>query len=240
MHGYALFIGAVIWPIICLLAAGICAVLAAVQYQARRKSRKVTLDTIRAIMNALDAKNPYKAGHSYRVAIWSVKLASYLHYGREHEVYYAALLHDIGKLELPDKLLAINHKPSPDEEKNLQKHPKIGAKLTAGITEIPDVRLAAMFHHERFDGTGYPEGLSGENIPMIARIVAAADAYDAMAHERATRGALERGEILRQFRENSGTQFDPRVAKAMTRLIADEACRVHKKGENDLDPQILD
>ena len=240
MHGYIFFVGVVIWPVLCLAAAGICAAMAAVQFKKRPKSRKVAMDTMRAIMNALDAKNPYKAGHSSRVAVWAVKLASYLHYGLEHEVYYAALLHDVGKLGLPDKLLAMDRQPNPEEEKVLRKHPQIGAKLTAGITGIPDVHLAALYHHERFDGTGYPEGLSGEKIPMIARIIAAADAYDAMAHDRAARGALERGEILRQFRENSGTQFDPQVAKAMACLIADEACQSYTKGEKDFDSQIAD
>ena len=112
----------------------------------------------------------------------------------------------------------------------LRKHHSLGAKLTAGITERPDVRLAALYHHERYDGTGYPEGLAGEQIPMIARIVAAADAYDAMAHDRATRGALDRGEILREFREFSGTQFDPAVARAIAKVIADEACAADEKG----------
>lgn len=220
----------VLWNVCCIGAAAAGVAAAVLEYRARKKSRKIALDTMRAVAGSIDAKNPYKAGHSQRVAEWSVKIAAYLNYGRPHEVYYAALLHDLGKLEIPEKLLTMSRKPTPEEEKMLRKHPRLGAKLTAEITERPDVRLAALYHHERNDGTGYPEGLAGEQIPMIARIVAAADAYDAMAHDRATRGALDRGEILREFREFSGTQFDPAVARAIAKVIADEACAADEKG----------
>lgn len=214
----------VLWNVLWIGAAAAGTAAAIWQYRLRKRNRRVALNTMQAVVNSIDSKSPYKAGHSQRVAQWSVKLASELHYGNPTEVYYAALLHDIGKLEIPEKLLTMNRKPTPEEEKLLHRHPVMGAKLTAGITDFPDVRLAALYHHERCDGKGYPEGLSKENIPMIARIVAAADAYDAMAHERATRGALDRGEILREFREHSEKQFDPKVAKAMAKIIADEAC----------------
>jgi putative two-component system response regulator len=191
----------------------------------RRKSvEKMSLQMIRALANTIDAKDSYTNGHSTRVAKYSVMIAKKLGYeGKKLELLeYTALLHDIGKIGIPNEII---NKPSrlTDEEYDIIKtHPGIGGKILEEITEIPDIAIGARYHHERFDGKGYPDKLSGEEIPEIARIIGVADAYDAMTSNRSYRDLLPQQVVRGEIEKGKNTQFDPAIADAMLSLIDED------------------
>ena len=191
----------------------------------RRKSvEKMSLQMIRALANTIDAKDSYTNGHSTRVAKYSVMIAKKLGYeGNKLELLeYTALLHDIGKIGIPNEII---NKPSrlTDEEYDIIKtHPGIGGKILEEITEIPDIAIGARYHHERFDGKGYPDKLSGEEIPEIARIIGVADAYDAMTSNRSYRDLLPQQVVRGEIEKGKNTQFDPAIADVMLSLIDED------------------
>ena len=177
--------------------------------------------TTTTLITALDAKEAYTQGHSARVAKYARQIAEYV--GKDEkecdEIYYAGLLHDIGKIGIPDEIINKKGKLTPEEYEIMKQHPTLGRQILSGITEMPYLAIGANFHHERFDGTGYPEGLAGEDIPELGRILAVADAYDAMSSHRSYRDAIPQQKIREEFIKYSGTQFDPRFAKIMQHLI---------------------
>ena len=177
--------------------------------------------TTTTLITALDAKEEYTQGHSARVAKYARQIAEYV--GKDEkecdEIYYAGLLHDIGKIGIPDEIINKKGKLTPEEYEVMKQHPSLGRQILSGITEMPYLAIGANFHHERFDGTGYPEGLAGEDIPELGRILAVADAYDAMSSHRSYRDAIPQQKIREEFIKYSGTQFDPRFAKIMQHLI---------------------
>ena len=183
----------------------------------------VTLNSIMAIANTLDAKDVYTSGHSNRVAKISVEIARRM--GMEEEAVknlnFMALLHDIGKIGVPDMIL---NKPQPltDEEfAVIKKHPAIGGDILKSITTIPNLHYGALYHHERFDGKGYPGGLKGEEIPFEARIIAVADAYDAMASNRAYRQALSNERIMEELQKSKGKQLDSEITEALIKMLTE-------------------
>lgn len=181
----------------------------------------VTLHSIMAIANALEAKDTYTRGHSNRVARCSVAIATRMGMDEESvkNINFIALLHDIGKIGVPDAVL---NKPSAltDEEYAIIKqHPTTGYDILKDIRIIPDVHLGALYHHERYDGTGYPHGLKGEDIPLIARIIAIADTYDAMTSNRAYRKALTNDIVISEMEKNKGKQFDPALAELFIGML---------------------
>jgi len=187
----------------------------------RRKVERMSLQMIRALANTIDAKDSYTNGHSTRVAKYSVMLAGRMGYTGEklEQVQYAALLHDIGKIGIPREII---NKPSrlTDEEYNIIKtHPAIGGSILAEITEIPDIAVGARWHHERYDGKGYPDGLMGVEIPELARIIGVADAYDAMTSKRSYRGVLSQEIVQSEIEKGKGSQFDPVIAEHMVQII---------------------
>lgn len=188
----------------------------------QQRRTKLLLDqTTTTLIDALDAKEEYTQGHSSRVAKYARQIAEYI--GKDErecdEIYYAGLLHDIGKIGIPDEIINKKGKLTPEEYGIMKQHPSLGRQILSGITEMPYLAVGAGFHHERYDGTGYPEGLAGDAIPELGRILAVADAYDAMSSNRSYRDAIPQQKIREEFIKYSGTQFDPRFAQVMQHLI---------------------
>ncbi|MBR3224909.1 MAG: HD-GYP domain-containing protein [Atopobiaceae bacterium] len=194
-----------------------------IEFYKEAQKREATLfeETVEALANAIDAKDKYTHGHSTRVAILSKLIAEEAGLSEKEceEVYFAALLHDVGKIGVPDEVI---NKPSglTDEEfEQIKQHPVTGNQILLSIRQSPYLSIGAHYHHERYDGSGYPEGLSGEDIPRIARIIAVADAYDAMTSTRSYRGALARKKVRDEIANGMGRQFDYDYAAIMLRLI---------------------
>lgn len=192
------------------------------QQQARTK--ELFLQTITALSEAVDAKDRYTSGHSKRVAKYSKMIAARMGKNKEEqeEIYRAGLLHDVGKIRIPADII---NKPGKltDEEYNIIKiHPITGYNILRGIGDNSQIATASKYHHERYDGRGYPNGLAGENIPQTARILGVADAYDAMASNRSYRDALPQEIVRSEIQKGMGTQFDPEVAKIMLDIIDED------------------
>ena len=185
------------------------------------RTQRLFDQTAISMIDALDSKEEYTQGHSVRVAKYAKQLAELA--GKDekeqNEIYYAGLLHDIGKIGVPDEIINKKGELTPEEYEIMKQHPVIGRHILSGITEMPYLGIGASFHHERYDGTGYPEGLKGEEIPELGRILAVADAYDAMSSMRSYRDAIPQQKIREEFIKHSGTQFDPEYAKLMQHLI---------------------
>lgn len=183
--------------------------------------RRLFGQTAEALASAIDAKDKYTRGHSSRVAEYSRKIAELA--GKDpqecEEVYYAALLHDVGKIGISNRILNKEGKLSDEEYEIIKQHPVIGEQILASISESPYLSIGAHAHHERYDGRGYPRGLKGEDIPEIARIIAVADAYDAMTSKRSYRSTIPQQMVREEFVKGTGTQFDPVFAKIMIHLI---------------------
>lgn len=198
--------------------------LARRSFELYTKMRKVYLDTIRALAAAIDAKDPYTKGHSERVAQLSVALAQDLHLSdRDIEnIEYTALLHDIGKIGIDDRILGKNDSLTSEEYKKIKEHTIMGAKIIEPVDFLKNSYQAIYHHHERYNGNGYPDGLKSENIPILARIIAVADAYDAMGSDRPYRKKLSKEKILKEFTEQSGKQFDPQIVNALMLIFKRE------------------
>ncbi|MFO0973514.1 MAG: HD domain-containing protein [Phycisphaerae bacterium] len=181
---------------------------------------RLLMGLMHSLVKAIDAKDPYTCGHSERVAFLSRRLAETI--GMDpHEaqrVYLAGLLHDVGKIGVPDAILLKPGKLTAEEFAALKLHPEMGAKILAGVPHIDDLIPGVMSHHERYDGRGYPQGLSGAHIPWLGRVVCLADCLDAMTTTRTYRSYLPVGSAMAEIRRCAGTQFDPRMAAALLDL----------------------
>ncbi len=189
-----------------------------------RKLERISIQIVKALSDAIDAKDPYTNGHSARVAEYSREIARRAGFSitAQNDIYMMGLLHDVGKIGIPD---AIINKPSrlTDEEYSIiQKHPVMGAEILGNITEFQKLSIGARWHHERYDGKGYPDGISGENIPVEARIIAVADTYDAMSSRRSYRDILPQAKVRDELEKGLGTQFDPVFAKIMLGMIDED------------------
>lgn len=186
--------------------------------------KELFIQTIAALSEAVDAKDRYTSGHSKRVAEYARMIAGRMGKSKEEqdEIYRAGLLHDVGKIRIP---IDIINKPGrlTDEEFNIIKiHPVTGYHILRGISGGTQIAVAAKHHHERYDGKGYPNGLSGEKIPEYARILGVADAYDAMTSNRSYRKALPQEVVYEEIEKGKGTQFDPDVADVMLQMIDED------------------
>ena len=181
----------------------------------------IILQTMQTFSNFIDTKDPSTKGHSMRVAYYSKELAKKLKLPeRDVElIYYIALLHDIGKIYIPDEILNKPGKLTPDERAIIETHAAKGAEILKDFSAIEGIAEGARYHHEHYDGTGYPIGLAGENIPFLARIICVADSYDAMSSDRCYRPRLTKDKIIEELKNNSGTQFDPEVVECMLELL---------------------
>ena len=182
------------------------------------------LHIVEALADAIDAKDTYTNGHSGRVATYAREIAKRHGYShrKQKEIYMIGLLHDIGKIGIPD---AIINKPArlTDEEYNtIKMHTVMGAKILKNIVEMPSLVTGARYHHERFDGRGYPDGLNQSDIPEMARIIAVADAYDAMSSRRSYRGIMSQETVREEIVKGRGTQFDPTFADIMLAMIDED------------------
>ena len=187
----------------------------------RRQTERISLQTIKTISVTVETKNVYTNGHSQRVADYSALIAGALGWDdkRINNLRNAAYMHDVGMIGIPDSIVNKPTRLTEEEYAIIQRHTLIGVDILKDITLIEHVAEVAHYHHERYDGTGYPEGIAGEEIPIEARIVAVADSYDAMNSKRIYRNALEKEKIIEELESCSGTQFDPVIAELFVRLI---------------------
>ena len=206
----------IIWVIaffVCLTAT-----ISAIRYN---KREKFISEALTVFTNFVDAKDPYTSGHSNRVAEYSEKIAKAMGMGDEEcrKVYYIALLHDVGKCYIDDNILKKPSRLTSDEFEIIKSHTVKGAEMLKPLSSVPDLYNGALYHHERYDGKGYPSGKRGENIPLIGRIICVADSFDAMNSDRCYRPKLSRDVIISEIKNNSGTQFDPKIAEVFLKLI---------------------
>ena len=189
--------------------------------KAVEKLHEQCVETIESLVRAVDAKDSYTNGHSVRVAAYAKMISEQLGYDEEKAdtLYYMALLHDVGKIGVDDAILRKPGKLTNEEFAAIKAHTTIGAQILSRISTMPDLQYGALYHHERWDGNGYPKGLKGEMIPEEARIIAVADAYDAMSSYRSYRNALSQKQVRAEIATGLGRQFWPPAAKAMLALI---------------------
>jgi HD-GYP domain-containing protein (c-di-GMP phosphodiesterase class II) len=200
----------------------------------KENAQKLFGHMAQAFTGAIEAKETYTQGHSQRVAEYARTIAEKSGRSEDfcNEVYYAAFMHDVGKVGIPEAIVKKHDHLTPEEEASMREHPLIGGRILASISEYPYLSDGARFHHERYDGTGYPDGLKGEEIPEIARIIAVADAYDVMTSRKSYRGPLPQAIVRDEIIRNSGAQFDPEFADAMVKIIdADREYKMQNKGE---------
>jgi putative nucleotidyltransferase with HDIG domain len=179
------------------------------------------LDTIRALASAIDAKDPYTRGHSERVASLAVEIGRELQLDEAtlRTLEFSGILHDVGKIGIPEQVLGKPSRLTPEEFKVVQSHAVIGAEIVEGVEFLKAAEPAIRHHHERWDGTGYPDGLAGEDIPLIARILNAADTWDACTSERPYHPAKSPLVGLSILAEVRGLQLDPTVHDAIQRVL---------------------
>lgn len=207
----------------------------------KRQLEKVSLQMIQTLSTTIEAKDEYARGHSHRVAEYAALIADELGWSSEEimNLKYAAHLHDIGKIGIPDMLLNKPARLTPEEYSVIKEHTVIGAEILKNISLIPHVAEVARSHHEHYDGTGYPDGLAGEDIPLSARIVAIADSYDAMNSRRIYRNALPPEKIFEEIENNRGIQFDPELADIFLKLLCDDRVQICEHCEfSEDDPEL--
>lgn len=192
--------------------------------QKTRENKELFVQVVRSLVAAIDTKDVYTRGHSNRVAKYAKMIAKRVGYSemRQDEIYMIGILHDVGKIGILDSVLNKRGALTDEEFETIKKHPVMGAAILDKIENNPRFALGAKYHHERYDGTGYPDRLSGEQIPEEARIIAVADAYDAMSSDRSYRDHLPQDEIRRELINGKGTQFDPNFADIMLQIMDED------------------
>ena len=193
--------------------------------------------TTEALASAIDAKDPYTHGHSSRVAMYAAQIAREAGKPEEEceKVYFAGLLHDVGKIGIRSAVINKPGRLTDEEYVEIKLHPVLGDQILKRIQESPYLSIGAHYHHERYDGKGYPEGLKGDDIPEIARIIAVADAYDAMTSKRSYRDPIPQQQVREEMVKGMGTQFDPEYAKILIHMIdldIEYTMREHEALEN--------
>ncbi|MCR5263618.1 MAG: HD-GYP domain-containing protein [Clostridiales bacterium] len=191
---------------------------------------RLSIHAVEALAAAIDAKDKYTSGHSGRVAEYAREIARRAGFSqnRQNDIYMMGLLHDVGKIGIPDSIINKPGKLTDEEYDIIKQHPDTGVSILAKTEEMPRMTIGAHWHHERYDGKGYPDGLSGKDIPEEARILAVADAYDAMSSSRSYRDILPQATVRREIEEGKGKQFDPAFADVMLQIIdEDRDYRLH-------------
>lgn len=198
----------------------------AIRREARSKAelQKLNVSTINALAQTIDAKDRYTNGHSQRVAYYSKEIARRMgkSESEQNTVYIAGLLHDLGKIRIPEAVINKDTSLSEDEEEIIKIHPITGYHILRGLYTDKSINEGAKYHHERYDGKGYPSRLSGDEIPEIARIIGVADSYDAMASNRSYRMALPQEVVRAEIEKGKNTQFDPDIADIMLQMIDED------------------
>ena len=193
----------------------------------RQKTEKLSrayIQIVKALAASVDAKDRYTHGHSSRVAEYSREIARRAGFSaaEQDEIYMMALLHDVGKIGIQDAIINKNGRLTDEEYAAIKTHPAVGAEILGNIEDYPELAVGARWHHERFDGRGYPDGLAGRDIPEVARIIAVADTYDAMTSNRSYRSAMPQDRVRAEIERCSGSQFDPAFAAIMLAMIDED------------------
>lgn len=185
-----------------------------------RQIETAYLQTMAALAHTIDAKAPDTNGHSRRVAGYTKQIAQSLGWSEQdsENAYFVALLHDIGKIGIPDAVLKKQNRLTDKEYELMKKHPAIGADILKDIKMLDGLSNGTLYHHERFDGSGYPSGLKGDEIPLIARIISVADTYDAMTSTRCYRKGMGQETALAELKKQSGRQFDPKIVNQFLKI----------------------
>ena len=188
------------------------------------KIQKLTFQALETLANTIDAKDKYTNGHSNRVAKYSKEIARRMFKDEDEmtSIYFMGLLHDIGKIGIRDDIINKTNRLTDEEFAVIKNHSSIGYDILKNMTEIPNIEYAARWHHERYDGKGYPDGLKGEEIPEYARIICVADAYDAMTSKRSYRSAMSQEKVRSEIENGKGKQFDPCIAQIMLDMIDED------------------
>ena len=221
--------------------------------QQNELTEKFSLQIITALASTVDAKDSYTNGHSQRVAIYAREISRRMGKSKEfqREIYYMGLLHDIGKIGIPDSIINKTGKLTDEEFAAIKAHPVIGADVLIRITTMPNLYVGALWHHERYDGRGYPDGLKGDDIPIYARIIAVADTYDAMTSQRSYRNAMSQQKVIDELERSKRTQLDPYIANIMLEMISEDVNYemseikpdrepVHEKAANIKKPAVIE
>lgn len=206
-----------------------------------KEMKELFVQTAEALASAIDTKDPYTHGHSVRVATYAKQIAelSGLSEGECEKVYFAGLLHDVGKIGISDGIINKAGRLTDEEFNEIKQHPVYGSAILNRISRLPYLSIGANFHHERYDGKGYPAGLKGEEIPQMARIIAVADAYDAMTSKRSYRNTIPQQTVREELVKGMDTQFDSEFAKIMVHLIdMDLEYNMQERSEFDGDDKI--
>jgi diguanylate cyclase (GGDEF)-like protein/putative nucleotidyltransferase with HDIG domain len=201
-----------------------------------KEMERVTIQAIMTVANTVDAKDDYTKGHSMRVAAYAETLAQRLGWTEEEiqNIYYVAMLHDVGKIGVPDAVLNKPFRLTDVEFRLIKEHTIMGAEILKDFKMFPNVDIGAKYHHERYDGKGYPEGLKGESIPLIARVIGLVDSYDAMTSNRVYRRRLGAAVVMEELRKGKGTQWDPDLVDIFVELIEEGALQHSLMPEQDL------
>lgn len=205
-----------------------------VAVERQQKIERLSMQIVRTMSSAIDAKDRYTNGHSMRVAEYSRQIAKRCGKTEEEQqnIYMLGLLHDVGKIGIRDAIITKTSRLTDEEYEVIKSHTSIGAEILQNITELPDIAVGAHWHHERYDGRGYPDALSGEEIPEVARIIAVADSYDAMTSKRSYRDALPKEVVRSEIEKGAGNQFDPAFAAIMLQMMdEDTEYRMREGGE---------
>lgn len=216
-----IIVGILVLAVIVLCAEFIIHVKTAHLKKRQNEYRRIIGEALRTFANAIDAKDKYTNGHSLRVATYSLEIAKKLNFTEDDQerIYNIALLHDIGKIGISDRIINKPGKLTEEEIETVKRHPLIGGEILKDFASIPGISEGARYHHERYDGTGYNEGLKGEEIPCFARIICVADSYDTMSGGRHYQQSKDSGWVKDELQRCAGTQFDPEIVKVMIGLI---------------------
>ena len=189
-----------------------------------RESEQILFHVVRALADATHSADPYMAGHSSRVAAYCERIADSLNLPARERLmlFVAASFHDVGYLSTPEYILRKPSVLAEDEMEEVRVHPVRGAEVFAGVAALGEIARAVRHHHERYDGSGYPDGLRADEIPLFSRIILVAETYEAMTHHRPYRRALSSEEATRRLQEGAGSQLDPEIVKHFLAILGTE------------------
>jgi HD-GYP domain-containing protein (c-di-GMP phosphodiesterase class II) len=218
------------------LMSAVAAILATHESNRRllEETEELFLGVVRALASAIDAKDPYTRGHSERVARVARRLGKEMGLSEADcdVLYLAGLLHDVGKIGVRDAVLRKPTRLTDDQFDYIKSHPLIGYEILSGVPQLAPVLPGVRSHHESLDGRGYPDGLADDEVPLVARIIAVADAYDAMTSDRCYRKQMDTERVVSIFRRGAGSQWDEQVVELLLKIMPELPQILHDTGDN--------